>query len=101
MESIVQNDKECYVCHTRYNMHCHHVFFGSGYRKLSEEYGCKVWLCGHHHNMSKDGVHFNKSLDRMIKRETQMAFEQIHGHAKYMQVFCRNYLEPEEWNELI
>lgn len=102
MESIVQRNKECYVCGTTYDLHCHHVFYGSGYRKLSEEYGCKLWLCAAHHNMSNFGVHFNKSLDRMLKRETQKAFEERHGHTRYMEVFDRNYLEPEEWkNEIV
>ena len=27
-----------------------------------------VWLCGKHHNLSNEGVHFNKALDDKLKK---------------------------------
>jgi hypothetical protein len=32
-------------------------------------------------------VHFNKELDTRLKLEAQAAFEKIHGHQKFMDVF--------------
>ena len=43
MESVLQNEKKCYVCYARDNLHSHHVFFGlliaSYLRKGDLKYG--------------------------------------------------------------
>lgn len=91
MESIIMRDKHCLVCYTTEDLHKHHVFEGRN-RQLSEKYGCWVWLCGKHHNMSDHGIHFNPQLDLYVKRMTQDKFESIYGHQKFMDVFGRNYL---------
>lgn len=50
-KSILQKDKECYLCRRFYNLRTvrgleeHHILFGRGRRELSEQYGLKVWLC--------------------------------------------------------
>lgn len=92
MESIINDKKECYVCKTTQNLHIHHIMFGTANRTLSELYGLKVCLCGKHHNLSNEGVHFDKKLDTHLKQLAQKRFEYIHGHDKWMQVFGRNYL---------
>lgn len=64
-KSILQSDKECYLCRKRYNLRTtrgleeHHILFGRGRRELSERYGLKVWLCHNHHNEPPLGVHFD------------------------------------------
>lgn len=90
-KSILQKNKFCYVCGTIYNLHCHHVFGGSN-RKNSEKLGLKVYLCAKHHNMSNDGVHFNKNLDIQIKQEAQQRYEKTHTHEEFMQYIGKNYL---------
>jgi hypothetical protein len=93
MKSVIQKEKECYVCGTTYNLHDHHVFFGNANRKLSEKYGMKVWLCAYHHNMSNEGVHMNKDLDLCLKEIAQEYFEKNCGtREEFMQIFGRNYL---------
>ena len=62
-KSIMQTEKRCYVCGTTYNLHDHHIFYGTANRKQSEKHGFKVFLCGRHHNLSNEGVHFNPDLD--------------------------------------
>lgn len=84
--------RKCYVCGRTTNLHRHHVFEGSANRKKSEEYGMVIDLCGIHHNLSSDGIHFNKDLDLKVKREYQKKFEEKYGHDKFMEVFKRNYL---------
>lgn len=90
--SIMQDKKECYLTGSTTNLHRHHCFSGNPNRKLSEKYGCWIWLRADLHNMSNQGVHFNKELDLRIKRETQRKFEELHGHEKFMEIFGRNYL---------
>ncbi len=92
MKSIMQNEKTCYITGATSNLHRHHVYGGNPNRRLAEKYGCWVWLRADWHNMSNYGVHFNRKLDLAIKRETQRKFEKLHGHAKFIQVFGRNYL---------
>lgn len=92
MDSIIQKDKECYVCHTTLCLHSHHIFFGSN-RKNSEKYGMKVWLCGKHHNLSSEGVHQNRQLDLHLKKLAQERFEaEYGGKNEFLRVFGKNYL---------
>lgn len=91
MISIVQSRKQCYVCGTEQYLHRHHIFYGPN-RKWSEKYGLTVWLCGRHHNLSNEGVHFNKELDLRIKQIGQRAFEREHTREEFVQIFGKNYL---------
>lgn len=86
------NNKECLVCKVDIGLHAHHVFYGTGNRKLSEKYDMKVWLCGKHHNLSNEGVHMNRKRDLAVKQYAQLKFEAEHGHDKFMETFGRNYL---------
>lgn len=90
-KSIVNNDRYCLVCGTTQNIHKHHIFYGTGLRKLSEKYGCWCYLCYHHHNGSNDGVHFNKQLDQELKKKTQERFEEVNPDLDFMKIFGRNY----------
>ena len=91
LDSVLQLEKECYLCRRTDNLHSHHVFGGTN-RRWSERFGLKVWLCPEHHNMSDAGIHFNKELDLKVKRMAQIWFELEHGHATFMGIFGRNYL---------
>lgn len=93
MDSVIQKRKECYVCGTTYGLHSHHCFEGSYRRKMSEANGFKVWLCAKHHNMSNEGVHFNKDLDLMIKRDCQREYERTHSREDFILLVGRNYLD--------
>lgn len=90
-KSIISNERECYVCHTPMNLHKHHIFFGPN-RQNSEKYGCWVYLCAWHHNMSNEGVHFNRLLDVELKREAQKRFEELHSHEEFMRIFGKNWI---------
>ena len=93
MESIIQKEKQCLVCGTTYNLHSHHVFYGTSNRKQSEKYGLKVWLCAYHHNMSNEGVHFNKHLDSHLKQMAQRHFEARYGNREeFIKTFGKSYL---------
>lgn len=91
MESIIQSEKECFVCHTTNGLHKHHVFYGP-LRKVSEKYGLTVWLCARHHNLSNEGVHFDRELDLVIKAIGQRAFEEKHSHEEFIKIIGKNYL---------
>ena len=90
-KSILQDEKKCYITGSTENLHQHHIFAGSR-RKASDKWGCWVWLRADWHNMADYGVHFNRELDEKLKCEAQLAFERIHSHQKFMDVFGKNYL---------
>lgn len=92
MKSVLQNNKECWVCGDT-NVCCHHVFYGTANRKKSDKLGMTVWLCPQHHNMSNEGVHFNKLLDLSLKRFAQEYFEKnIGDRLTFINEFGRSWL---------
>lgn len=97
MRSIMEKSKaqECYICGFNGYLEVHHIFFGTANRKKSDKYGLKVHLCHAHHRDSKEGVHFNKELDKLLKTKGQQIFERIHSREKFMQEFGKNYLSEE------
>lgn len=68
------------------------VFYGNSNRKQSEKYGCWVWLCGKHHNLSDFGIHFDKELDLKVKKLAQSKFEENHSRQEFMQIFGKNWI---------
>ena len=92
-ESIISNEKRCYVCHTQYMLARHHIYAGVGRRSNAEKYGCWVYLCATHHNMSDYGVHFNKTLDLDLKKLCQERWEETYGtREEFREVFGKSYL---------
>lgn len=91
MKSILQSEKECFVCHTTYGLEEHHVIGGTANRKQSEKYGLKVWLC-HEHHRGNSGVHFNKELDLKIKKIAQSTFECEHTREEFRAIFGKSWL---------
>lgn len=89
MKSIVQSEKECFICRTTTMLEEHHIF-GAANRKWSEKYGLKVYLCKYHHIEA----HNKRSLNLKLKKVGQACFENVHGdRAEFMAIFGRNYLD--------
>lgn len=91
--SVLQGKtKECYVTGRTDNLHRHHVYGGSN-RKISDVNGFWIWLIPELHNMSDEGVHFNKELDIKLKQDCQRQFE-ADGHTReeFMSLIGKNYL---------
>ena len=93
MDSIPNNERKCYVCGSVNNLHLHHIYMGAN-RKISEENGFKVFLCGFHHNQSNEGVHGKNGheLDILLKKECQRKFEKTHSREEFINLVGRNYL---------
>ena len=99
MKSIMQTEKECYLCRklmdicNERELHLHHIYEGWGNRMVSDRNGFTIWLCGMHHNLSDYGLHFNKDVDLEVKRECQRKFEENHSREEFMNLIGRNYLD--------
>lgn len=70
----------------------HHVVFGSGQRRLSEEYGLKVYLCRGHHREGPFAPHNNKEIEDMLCRIAQEQFEKEYPNLEWVEIFKKNYL---------
>ena len=75
-------------------MHLHHVFEGTGRRSISDRYGLTVWLCAKHHNMSDEGVHFNRELDLALKEAAQKKAMEYYKLTveDFIKIMGKNYL---------
>ena len=93
MNSIISNEKKCFLCGTTRCLERHHIVFGAGRRKLSEEDGLWVWLCHSHHNEPPHGAHFDRELDLYLKRTAQQEYEKTHTRQDWMKRYGRNYAE--------
>ena len=94
MKSIMQTEKECYICDTTKWLEEHHVFEGTANRKLSEKYGLKIYLCHRHHNEPPNGIHFDKLLRDRIKKQAQIKFMKYYNKTEddFIKIFGKNYL---------
>ena len=93
MKSIIQKEKECFLCGSTQNLECHHLMHGTANRKLADKFGLTVMLCSRCHRDNKFGVHgLNKEADLRLKRVAQITFEAKYSHEKWMEVFGKNYL---------
>lgn len=98
MKSYIQDTKECYLCRKLYDvctdtdLHEHHIYEGWANRSVSEKMGAKIWLCGRHHNLSDQGIHFNKDIDLEVKKEAQRLYEKNHTREEFMELIGKNYL---------
>lgn len=91
MKSILQSEKECYICGSQKWLEKHHVYYGIN-RKKSEQNGFTVYLCHRHHNEPPDGVHFNIGVDDELKQTCQAAYEKTHSREQFTNIIGRNYL---------
>ncbi len=92
MKSVFQTRKVCFFCNAIKGLHSHHIFEGTANRRKSEQYGFKVWLCAPHHNMSKEGVHFDKSKEIELKQLAQRHFEEQHTREEFIREFGKSWL---------
>lgn len=92
MKSIIQREKECFICRNTYGLEDHHIFTGPN-RKHAEKYGLKVWLCHAHHTAGPMAVHRNRAVMRRLQQIGQAAFERTHTRAEFLKIFRRNYCE--------
>ena len=96
MDSIIQDEKVCYLCGRNGNgdrLEEHHILFGNPNRDHSEKYGLKVWLCGERcHRNGKNAAHRCRDTDLMLKRIAQEKFEENHSREDFISLFGRNYL---------
>lgn len=90
-ESIICNEKRCFICEKTVGLERHHIMSGTANRKLSEKYGLWVYLCNDCHT-GKFGAQYDIQQNWNLKVIAQTAFEAIYGHDFWMKTFFKNYI---------
>lgn len=92
MRSILSNEKKCLVCGDRHYLQEHHIYHGTGKRKISDANGFTCWLCQWHHT-GTDGVHGrNYNLDLQLKRMCQLKYEEEHSREEFIALMGKSYV---------
>lgn len=100
-KSIIQQDKtHCYICGKNAKADYHgldeHHCYGGAYRKLSEKYGLKVYICHSEcHIFGKNSVHQNTEIDNALKARVQQIAMKHYGWSidDFRKIFGKNYTE--------
>lgn len=73
----------------------HEILYGVRNRKKSIEDGLVVFLTPEMHNMSRQGVHFNKSFDKELKQLAQITWQNYYKKTKedFRLRYGKNYLD--------
>lgn len=94
--SILQGKgKRCYLSDAEdVPLERHHIYFGTGMRKISDKHGFWVWLTPEWHRGTY-GFHGREghSVDLLLKRDCQRAFEQERSREEFMKIIGRSYLD--------
>lgn len=93
-KSILQTEKECFICGSRRWLEEHHIYGGHPNRTISERYGLKVYLCHFCHNEPPNGVHYNAANMLKLKQIVQKKAMKHYGWSveDFIRIFGKNYL---------
>lgn len=97
-KSILQSDRTyCFICGRNGNgdpLEEHHCFGGNPGRKLSEQDGLKVYICGNRcHRNGPKSVHRCQKTANALHKLAQMAWGAKYGTRKqFMERYGKNYL---------
>lgn len=90
MKSIISNKKNCYICGSHRNIEFHHIYGGTGNRKISDENGFTVYLC---HTCHQEVTEHKNWKDNYLKVLCQTTYEADHSRDEFMALIGRNYRE--------
>lgn len=91
MKSILQKEKECFICGTPFGLDHHHCIYGTANRKLADQDGLWVYLCEEHHTGST-GVHKNRELGLKLIQMAQKKYEETHTRDEFRIRYGKSWL---------
>ena len=95
MKSIMVTEKgRCFLCGRTCQTEKHHIYQGSGRRRLCDKYGLTVYLCHDCHNEPPNGVHHNAERDLALKAQAQYRAMYVHGWTveQFRKIFRKSYI---------
>lgn len=94
-DSIMQEEKVCYVTRSTVMLDKHHCLNGP-LRQKADDLGLWVWLRHDVHMMLHSHMHPYENLYWDLKREAQKAFEREHSREEWMSLIGRSYLGDDD-----
>lgn len=92
-DSIMQDERACFVTGTPYGIDLHHIYFGNPRRRISDENGFTVYLRHDIHMALHDRRRPWDNLDATLKVACQMEFERRgHTREEFIALIGRSYL---------
>lgn len=91
MKTVIQDNKECYLCGTNLNLEEHHCLNG-GDRKKCEQDGLKVWLCVNCHHVAPHSAHRSIKTRIRLKQVAQAKYLESHTLNEWFRRYHKNYL---------
>ena len=88
--SILQAERTCLICGSPHT-EVHHIFFGSGRRRISDRNGFIAYLCPEHHR-GRISPHHDRETDLRLKERCQRAFEKTHTRQEFIALIGKSYL---------
>ena len=91
---IMEDNPPVWRNHREDGLHRHEIFFGTGNRKLSIEDGLVVFLPPELHNMSNQGVHFNRKFDLLLKEHGEKTWLKYYNKTidDFINRYGKNYI---------
>lgn len=93
-KSILQDRLICKKCGAIEDLHAHEVFYGTANRAKSIHDKMVIYLCGKHHNLTHEGIHFDKAWDMAEKRNAQKVWMEFYNKTEedFIKRYGRSYL---------
>jgi hypothetical protein len=86
-DSILQDEKVCYLRGVEYGLDPHEIYFGSN-RQTSIQNGFWIWVCRERHEF----IHRNDEMNQYLKKLCQEKFEETGSREEFRAIVGRNYL---------
>lgn len=89
MKSILQDNKECFFCHSTMNLDLHHCIHGNANRKIADREGLTVFLCHGCHTKVHDS---DREMDLVLIQYAQRKYEETHTRTEFRSLFGKSWL---------
>ena len=83
----------CELCGKWGHLEVHHIFFGTGKRKLSDQYGAVINLCRECHREGKHRMHRSRYHCLQVQEREQRRLMAEYGWSvqDFIKIFGKNY----------
>lgn len=89
MDSIISNEKKCYLTGSLIYLEKHHCMNGVANRKKADKDGLWVWL---NHDVHVAVHNTRPDLKLKLKQIAQQKYEETHTREQWMKRYGKNYL---------
>lgn len=90
-QSLLQENKECFITERTDYLHKHHIYGGSN-RTISEEEGFFIYLIPELHTTTAQGIHNDDEFLKAMKKICQHIYEENHTREEFIKLIGKSYI---------